>query len=258
MTALAPFAPPTLSTLGRNAVVVGVVIALHGAALWALQAGLSQRPPQEVVIPAQLLAEFVAPPPAAAPAPLPAPAPAPAPTLAPPPTPVPPPPKPRPVVKQPAPRKVQAAPAPAPAPQPLAVAEAAPTAPVVAAPAPTAPVAQAAPAPAATDVRAAPAAAPAPPAVVQPSSKAAYLNNPAPAYPAMSRRLGESGRVVVRVLIGPDGRAREAHIQKSSGYERLDQVALETARDRWRYVPGTRGGVPEAMWFNVPLNFVLE
>ena len=249
MTAFAPFAPPTLPTLGRNAVVVGVVLALHGAALWALQAGLSQRPPEEVVIPAQLLAEFVAPPPA------PAPVPVPALTVAPPPTPASPPPKPRPVAKPPAPRKVQ----PAPAPQPLAVAEAAPTAPVMAAaPAPTAPVADAAPAPAATDTHAAPAAALAPSAVVQPSSKAAYLNNPAPAYPAMSRRLGESGRVVVRVLIGPDGRAREAHIQKSSGFERLDQVALETARDRWRYVPGTRGGVPEAMWFNVPLNFVLE
>ena len=95
-------------------------------------------------------------------------------------------------------------------------------------------------------------------AVVPPSSSAAYLNNPAPPYPAMSRRLGESGRVTVRVLIGPDGRAQEARIQRSSGFDRLDQVALETARDRWRYVPGTRGGVPEAMWFNVPINFVLE
>lgn len=101
------------------------------------------------------------------------------------------------------------------------------------------------------------AAAPAP-MVVQPSSSAAYLNNPAPRYPAMSRRLGESGRVVVRVLIGTDGVARDARIQRSSGYERLDQVALETARDRWRYVPGTRGGVPEAMWFNVPIHFVLQ
>ncbi len=74
----------------------------------------------------------------------------------------------------------------------------------------------------------------------------------------MSRRLGESGRVIVRVLIGTDGRAQEAHVHKSSGYDRLDRVALETARDRWRYRPGTRNGVPEAMWFNVPLNFVLE
>lgn len=74
----------------------------------------------------------------------------------------------------------------------------------------------------------------------------------------MSRRLGEAGRVVVRVLIGVDGRAQDAHIERPSGFERLDRVALETARERWRYVPGTRGGVPEAMWFNVPINFVLE
>ena len=91
-----------------------------------------------------------------------------------------------------------------------------------------------------------------------PSSQAAYLNNPAPAYPAMSRRLGEAGRVIVRVLIGPDGHARDARIHDSSGFDRLDRLALETARDRWRYVPGTRNGVPEAMWFDVPFNFVLE
>jgi protein TonB len=26
----------------------------------------------------------------------------------------------------------------------------------------------------------------------------------------------------------------------------------------WRYVPGKRNGTAEAMWFNVPINFVLE
>ncbi|HOV18062.1 MAG TPA: TonB family protein [Ottowia sp.] len=230
--------------IGRNAIIVATVVALHGAALWALQAGLLQRP-TELLVPAQLLAEMVAPPPPPAAPPQPAPVPVPSP-------PTPPPPKP--VVQKPV-LAPKPRPTPQPAPQPLAVPQAAPTAPVVAA-AP-APVAEPAPAPA----PAAPPAPPAPPApivVVQPSSSAAYLNNPPPAYPAMSRRLGESGRVVVRVLIGPDGRAQEARIQKSSGYERLDQVALETARDRWRYVPGTRGGVPEAMWFNVPINFVLE
>lgn len=93
--------------------------------------------------------------------------------------------------------------------------------------------------------------------VVQPSSNASYLNNPKPAYPAASRRLGETGRVIIRVHIGVDGRALEARIQRSSGFDRLDQVALETARDRWRYRPGTRNGVPEPMWFNVPINFEL-
>ncbi len=90
-----------------------------------------------------------------------------------------------------------------------------------------------------------------------PSSNATYLQNPPPAYPAMSRRLGEQGKVTVRVLIGIDGRAANAEIGRSSGFDRLDRTALETALG-WRYVPGKRGGVPEAMWFNVPINFVLE
>ncbi|MDO5692338.1 MAG: TonB family protein [Pseudomonadota bacterium] len=237
-TSLSPF--PTVSPLGRHAFIIGSVVLLHAVALWALQRGLL-RQPAEVIVSAQILAEFITPtPPAAAPTPPPAP-------------PAPLPPKPRPTP----PPKPRAAPRPAP------VAPAQPAAPV-AAPAQPAPVdvaVAAEPAPAAaapaTAVAAAPVPAP-PPVVVQPSSTAAYLNNPEPPYPPMSRRLGETGRAVVRVLIGVDGRASQARIQRSSGFERLDQVALETARDRWRYVPGTRGGVPEAMWFDVPIKFVLE
>jgi periplasmic protein TonB len=90
-----------------------------------------------------------------------------------------------------------------------------------------------------------------------PSSDAQYLQNPKPPYPAISKRLGEQGKVVLRVLIGTDGTAQRAEIQQSSGFERLDQAALATVL-RWHYVPGKRGGVAEAMWFNVPINFVLE
>ncbi|TSE19814.1 hypothetical protein Tsedi_02149 [Tepidimonas sediminis] len=102
------------------------------------------------------------------------------------------------------------------------------------------------------------AAPPAPPPKIElPSASAAYLNNPPPAYPALSRRLGEQGRVVLRVRIEPDGTASAAEIRTSSGYERLDKAALEAVL-RWRYVPGKRDGVPEAMWFLVPIQFVLE
>ena len=90
-----------------------------------------------------------------------------------------------------------------------------------------------------------------------PSSNADYLNNPKPAYPTLSRRLGEQGKVVVRVLIDANGAPQQAEIQQASGFERLDQAALGTVL-RWRYVPGQRGGVAQAMWFNVPINFVLE
>jgi protein TonB len=95
------------------------------------------------------------------------------------------------------------------------------------------------------------------PKVALPSSDADYLQNLKPAYPANSRRLGEQGKAIVRVLIGADGAAHKSEIRKSSGFERLDQAALATVQ-RWRYVPGKRGGVPESMWFSIPINFVLE
>ena len=242
MSVSAPAPTPTVPPISRNAAIVGSVVLMHGVALWALNNGLLQRA-VEVVVPAEILAEFIAPPPPPAAPPAPAPVPV---VQTPPPEPV----KPR-VTPPPRPKP---APRPAPAPQPLTARDPAPTAPVMEA-APPAPAPQPAPPPPAPAPPAPPA--PAPEVVVQPSKDAAYLNNPKPAYPAMSKRLGETGRVVIRVLIGPDGRAQEARIQRSSGFDRLDQVALETARDRWRYRPGTRNGVPEAMWFNVPLNFEL-
>lgn len=94
-------------------------------------------------------------------------------------------------------------------------------------------------------------------AVVLPSTDADYLNNPPPAYPRMSRRMGEQGTVLVHVFINAEGRADKVEIGTSSGYPRLDEVALETV-ERWRYVPGKRAGVAEAMWFNVPIRFVLD
>jgi protein TonB len=98
---------------------------------------------------------------------------------------------------------------------------------------------------------------PAPPSLVLPSSDADYLNNPPPAYPRLSKRMGEQGTVIVRVFIGLQGTAEQAEIRTSSGYDRLDKAALDTVQ-RWRYVPGKRHGNPEAMWFNVPVRFVLE
>ena len=224
------FGPVTPSArMNRRLLIVAAVIGLHIAGLWALQTGLLRRA-VELVVPVQVIADLIElPQPKVEPTP---PPPAPQPT-----------PKPQPVVRQ--------TPRPQPTPLPVAVADPAPSdhAPIVPAPVPPAP-AEPSPAPA-KQVE------PAVPAVQLPSSTADYLNNPAPAYPPLSRRLGEQGRVVVRVLIGTDGTASQAEIRSSSGFERLDQAALQTVL-KWRYVPGKRAGVPEAMWFNVPINFVLE
>lgn len=213
--------------------IAGSVVLFHVAALWALQTGLIQRV-VAAVLPVVVFSEFIEP-------------------SRPRVTPLPPPQQPRPVVPTLI-KKVASLPPP---PMPLAVADTAlaPNAPTggvhapVALPPMTAPVV-ATPAPVASPKVELP-------PVELPSSNADYLQNPKPAYPAMSKRLGEQGRVIVRVLIGVDGAAQKAEIRQSSGFDRLDQAALATTQ-RWRYVPGKRGGVPEAMWFNVPINFVLE
>ena len=150
-----------------------------------------------------------------------------------------------------------------PAPQPLAVADPTPSpnAPVgVITPQPnlapiTAPITGPITAPVAPSAAAVVTAAA--PTVQLPSSDADYLQNPSPPYPPISRRLNEQGRTTVRVLIGIDGLPQRSEVAKSSGFERLDQAALVTVM-RWRFVPGKRGGVPEAMWFNVPINWVLQ
>ncbi len=87
-----------------------------------------------------------------------------------------------------------------------------------------------------------------------PSSSAAYLNNPPPTYPAQSRRLGEQGIVKWRVLIGTDGKASEPELAQSSGFARLDEAAKQAVLT-WRYVPGKRAGVAEAMRYVVPIHF---
>lgn len=234
-----------MTTSQRTTAIATAVLLLHGGGLWALQSGMLRRA-VEVVVPAELLSQIIEPP-----KPLPQ-------KLEPPPTPPPPKlaPKPQAAV-QPKQETRASTPSSLPAPQPVAIADPttaanAPTG--VTAPQPSAP-------PAAAPVTAPPPAPPpAPPAPVKielPSSDADYLNNPKPAYPLVSKRLGEQGTVIVRVLIGADGGAQKAELKISSGFERLDQAAINTVL-KWRFIPGKRGGAPETMWFNVPLNFVLE
>ena len=103
----------------------------------------------------------------------------------------------------------------------------------------------------------APPAPPPAPKVEMPSSKAEHLHNPAPEYPRMSVKLGEQGQVMVRVFIGADGVPQKVELHTSSGFERLDKAGMDAAM-RWRYVPGKRGGVAEAMWFLQPITFNLK
>lgn len=93
--------------------------------------------------------------------------------------------------------------------------------------------------------------------VAPPRFDADYLHNPAPVYPALSRRLGEEGRVVLRVFVEPSGRPSRIEIGTGSGSPRLDRAALEAVR-HWQFVPARRGDMAVGAWVLVPIVFDLR
>jgi protein TonB len=197
---------------------LSAAIALHVLAVVAL---LSYEPARKALLSAApLMVDLIAPPAPEQPKPVP-------PVELPRPKPV----SKRPVVHKPVEAPLLAAPAEAPSPV------------VVAPPAPSPIEVPAPPAPAAT--------------VTQPIYDADYLENPAPLYPAVSRRNGEQGRVVLRVLVGPGGAAEQVQVLTSSGFPRLDDSAREAVR-RWRFVPAKRGNEAVQAWVRIPIPFVLN
>jgi protein TonB len=105
---------------------------------------------------------------------------------------------------------------------------------------------------------ASPESAPAPVAEVSPPIfNAAYLDNPQPRYPPLSRRIGEQGSVILRVLVTPAGSAQQIEVRDSSGHARLDDAAREAVR-QWKFVPAKRGEQPVAAWVLIPVSFRLD
>lgn len=82
----------------------------------------------------------------------------------------------------------------------------------------------------------------------------AYLHNPAPLYPALSKRNRETGTVLLLVNVSPEGNATSVTLHQSSGYDRLDQAAIQ-AVTRWRFVPGMRGQSVISATVIVPISF---
>ncbi len=88
-------------------------------------------------------------------------------------------------------------------------------------------------------------------------ARVAYGTNPLPPYPLVARRLGKEGVVLLEVLVAPDGGAADVRMIRSSGFAPLDESAVTTVRERWRFVPARRDGVPVESRVTVPIRFRL-
>jgi protein TonB len=78
-----------------------------------------------------------------------------------------------------------------------------------------------------------------------------------PAYPEASKRFEEEGNVRVGVLVLPDGHVSRSWVEESSGFHRLDEAAVTTAR-QWEFIPALQGDIPVAAKKTVVVRFALE
>lgn len=95
------------------------------------------------------------------------------------------------------------------------------------------------------------------PVLEPPKFGVAYLNNPSPNYPSSSRRAGEEGRVMLRVLVSTSGNAETVELENSSGFERLDEAAINAVK-KWRFIPAKRSNQAVSAYVLVPVKFSLE
>lgn len=93
------------------------------------------------------------------------------------------------------------------------------------------------------------------PTIVEPAIPRSGLSEPL--YPASEIRAEHAGTVLLSVQVLENGRVGEVRLLQSSGFAKLDESAMREAR-KWRFVPGTRDGVPVVRWRQVPITFELQ
>ena len=95
------------------------------------------------------------------------------------------------------------------------------------------------------------------PVFVQPGIDPRYAADFQPGYPSEERRAEREGRVIVRVLVGVDGRVKQVE-RVSATTDTFYRATLDRALAKWRFKPATRDGVPVEAWRSMALTFVLQ
>lgn len=76
-------------------------------------------------------------------------------------------------------------------------------------------------------------------------------------YPSFSKRSGEQGAVVVRLIIDETGNVEDVALLQSSTYPRLDRAATEIGK-RYRFKPFLVNGSPQRISTNLLIKFNLK
>jgi protein TonB len=84
-----------------------------------------------------------------------------------------------------------------------------------------------------------------------------YQPDADPYYPSFSKRAGEQGEVVVRLIIDETGIVEEVALLRSSGFSRLDRAAEQIGK-RYRFKPYSVNGNPARISTNLLIKFNLK
>ena len=84
-----------------------------------------------------------------------------------------------------------------------------------------------------------------------------YQPDADPYYPSFSKRAGEQGEVVVRLIIDETGIVEEVALLRSSGFARLDRAAEQIGK-RYRFKPYSVNGNPARISTNLLIKFNLK
>lgn len=84
------------------------------------------------------------------------------------------------------------------------------------------------------------------------------LQAPKPPYPLLARKAGFEGRVVLKIVVGKDGRVKNAEIIQSSGREDCDESARRTIIESWLFEPARRNGYPVEWGQKVAVSYRLQ
>jgi TonB family protein len=93
--------------------------------------------------------------------------------------------------------------------------------------------------------------------VTMPNPFARGLDNPKPPYPLMSRRLNEEGKVVLNVCVSLSGLVENLKLEKTSGHQRLDDIAIETVK-KWKFIPAKTQDRDINACYLLPVQFILR
>jgi protein TonB len=74
------------------------------------------------------------------------------------------------------------------------------------------------------------------------------------AYPSQLRDAGIEGTVILWILIDEQGTVQEAQVKESSGYDLMDEAALNTA-EKMIFAPAMNRDRATAVWLAQPITF---